>query len=243
MLRPTMTAICLVFATIANAAEPQQHPERADAKKLLARLKQVLPAGWEARLHWNSAESKFKAQPIRVDWMEMSWKQWLPGMDGRHIEVRRKIAVEFFENVPGPDELRTYARKEVVIPRFALTLSEIRIADDIDNRLAKLNKSIKRLETILKPSFNERMKDGYIRHSIPPDDKGLRALQKYDQLWAIKRWFPQWSEGTLSVGYRSLTWPRILPDDAKKEFFDVKNKVLATLKANPGRKFIPANDE
>ena len=122
-------------------------------------------------------------------------------------------------------------------------LGDARPKEEIDRRLAELDNTIKRLEIVLKPSFLRREKDGYARHTVPRDDKGRRALLEYEKLWTIKRWFPQWSEGNISVGFRSLVWLRFLPEDAKVEYRQVKEKVLGTLRPVPGWKYVPADEE
>jgi hypothetical protein len=214
---------------------------QAEADALLARVRGVLPEGWEATLYWNPEAPEFT--PLRVGSLDEKWRSWLPGMDGRRIEICRKKAVHFERAFSGPDPAGDYAEQVTEHLRFALTLGDARPKEEIHRRLAELDNMINRLETVLKPSFHRRENDGYVRHTVPRDDEGRRALQEYDQLWTIKRWFPQWSEGNLSAGFRSLVWLRMLPEDAKAEYRQVKEKVLNTLRPVPGWKYIPAGEE
>ena len=92
-------------------------------------------------------------------------------------------------------------------------------------------------------SRGRRDRAGFIHHSVPRDDAGRRALQQYDLLWIVKRGFPQWHAGDLSVGFRRLIAPRTLPEDAQNDYRKVKQTVLATLKLNPDWTYIPAEGE
>jgi hypothetical protein len=223
--------------------KPDDEHNQADAKSLLAKVRDVLPEGWEARLYWSPDNPELKPTPFPVDWLDEKWRGWLPGLDGRRIEVRRREAVQFWVKASGPNPDAYYMSKQEEHLRFALTIGEVRQAEEINRRLVELNNTIKRLEVVLKTSFYRREKDGYVLHSVPRDDEGRRALQEYDQLWAIKRWFPQWSEGNLSVGFCSLISLRMLPEEAKVEYRDVKKKVIDILHPVPGWEHIPADEE
>ncbi len=222
-----------------NAAEQR----RADAEALLAKVRNVLPKGWEAQLYWNPNAPNFKPIRLSPDWPTEKWRDWLPGMDSRRIEVRRKELVHYSEDAPGPDPHAHYIQKVATRPRFALTLGERRKAEEVKQRLAELNSGIERLEVQLKSSFYRRNKDGYVQHTVPPDDEGRNAAREYDRLWTIKRWFPQWTKGSVSVGFRSLIWLMPLPEESKREYRKVKQSVLGVLKPVEDWNLIPAADE
>jgi hypothetical protein len=76
-----------------------------------------------------------------------------------------------------PDPGSQYVREETEYLRFALTLGDARPEEEINRRLAELEKTIRRLEIDLKPSFLRLEKDGYVQHSVPRDEKGRHALQ------------------------------------------------------------------
>ncbi len=223
--------------------EPDVKQRQADAESLLAKVRAVLPEGWEARLYWNPKDLEVEAPRYSVNWMDKKWREWLPGTDGRRIEISRKEIVRFLVDASGPNPIASYKRKEEEYLRFALTLGNLRHAEDINYRLAELNDRITRLEVVLKSSFSRREKDGFVQHSLPQDDEGRRAFQEYDRLWAIKRWFPQWSEGSASVGFRSLVRLRILPEEAQAEYRQVKKTVLNVLLPVPDLGYIPSYEE
>jgi hypothetical protein len=254
----TTVGLTLILASCAGAESRSQTPpsksapsvagpdikaERSDGEALLKKVREVLPEGWEAALYWAPEDPGFKPPPLAVDWLTAEWRNWLPGLDGRRIEVRRSQLVEFWVDVPGPDPQLHYRQKEVECLRFALTLSERRRLEEIKQRLAKLDAKIRELEVVLKPSFRRREEDGYAQYSVPQDDRGRLDLQEYNCLWAIKRWFPQWTEGNLSVGFRSLIWLRILPEEAQQEYREVKGAVLNVLEPLPDWGLIPAAEE
>ena len=232
---------CKVIA--ADADEPPKPARRVDAESLLAQVRDVLPEGWEALLYWDPRDTELTPKPLPVNWMEDKWRSWLPGMDGRHIEVRRKKAVAYTVDASGPDPDGHYVREEVEYLRFALTTGEAKPPDEVGRRLSELNEEITRLETLLKPSRYRQLEDGFVQHSVPRDLAGRRALQQYDQLWTIKRWFPQWSAGGLSVGFRCLIQLRMLPEDAKADYRDVKRKVIGILHPARNWQYIPADEE
>jgi hypothetical protein len=218
--------------------------QKAEANALLGKIRDVLPEGWEATLYWDPEDIKKGPFQHPVDWLDDSWSRWLPGMDGRRIEIRRNKAVHYQVDGPGPNPyFASYVRNEKEYLRFAMTLGNAREQEDINKRLIELNNMIKELEVVLKPSFNHQREDGYIRHSVPGDDKGRQALQEYEKLWAIKRWFPQWAEGGISIGFRSLIWLRMLPEEAKVEYRQAKEKVLNILHPIQGWKYISADEE
>ncbi|MCH8344913.1 MAG: hypothetical protein IH983_13130 [Planctomycetes bacterium] len=223
--------------------EPDVKQRQVAAESLLAKVRDVLPEGWEARLYWSPKDLELKPPRYTIKWLDKKWRDWLPGTDGRRIEIRRKEIVRFLVDAPGPDPIASYKSKEEEYLRFALTLGTVRQAEEINHRLAELNNRITRLEVILKPSFYRREKDSFVQHSVPRDDEGRRAFQEYDRLWAIKRWFPQWSEGSVSVGFRSLVFLRILPEEAKVEYRHTKQTVLNVLRPVPGWKYIPSYEE
>jgi len=217
--------------------------QQADADALLDNIRNALPEGWEATLYWDSEDVENGSVQRPVDWLDDQWKHWLPGMDGRRIEIRRNKVVRYQVDISGPNPDASYVRNEEEYLRFSLTLGSHRQANDINDRLLVLNNMIKEQEEVLKSSFYRQEEDGYIRHSVPPDDKGKRALQEYDKLWATKRWFPQWSEGNISVGFRSLTYLRMLPEEAKVEYRQAKRRALAVLHPIQGWKYMPADEE
>jgi len=95
---------------------------KADADALLAKVRDVLPEGWEATLYWNPEDPEFT--PLRVGSLDEKWRSWLPGMDGRRIEIRRKKAVHFDEDFAGPGPGGDYCvREKTEYLRFALTLA------------------------------------------------------------------------------------------------------------------------
>jgi hypothetical protein len=161
---------------------------QAGVDALLAKIRDVLPEGWEATLYWSPGDPEFT--PLRVGSLDEKWRSWLPGMDGRRIEIRRKKAVHFERAFSGPNPAGDYAEQVTEHLRFALTLGDARPREEIHRRLAELENKIKRLEIVLKPSFHRREKDGYARHTVPREDKGRLALQEYRLFWTIKRWFP-----------------------------------------------------
>jgi len=213
--------------------------KRADAEALLAKLRQTVPEGWGVTLYWDQEDTFFSG----YDWLAEEWRNWLPGQDGRRIEVRRKKYVEFWMDASGPDPNDHSMRKEIAYPRFTLTLGERRKAEEIKRRLAKLNSQIQLLEIELKPSFYRRNADGYVQHTVPADDRSRRALQEYGRLWAIKRWLPQWTERSLSIGFRSTIWLGILPEASQQEYRAVKRAVLNELEPLPDWDLIPAEED
>jgi hypothetical protein len=236
----------LVKSTFEKAEKETRKPDaasqKADADTLLAKVRGVLRDGWEATLYWDPEDPEFR--PLRVGSLDEKWRSWLPGMDGRRIEIRRKKAVQVERAFSGGGPAGDYCVEVMTeYSRFALTLGAIRQKEEIHRRLAELESKIKQLEIVLKPSFSRREKDGYVQHTVPTDDKGRRALQEYYKLWRIKRWFPQWSQGKVSVGYRSLVAVEFHPKDARVEYRQVKEKVLSTLHPVPGWKYIPSDEE
>lgn len=240
-------AVALMLASCNSVGqrirEPDVKQRQVAAESLLAKVRDVLPEGWEARLYWYPKDLELKPTPYPVDWLDKKWRDWLPGTDGRRIEIHRKEIVRFLVDASGPNPIASYKSKEEEYLRFALTLGTFRQAKEIKHRLAELNNRITRLEVVLKPSFSRREKDGFVQHNLPQDDEGRRAFQEYDRLWALKRWFPQWSEGSVSVGFRSLVWLRMLPEEAKVEYRQVKKTVLNVLRPVPGWEYIPSNEE
>jgi hypothetical protein len=224
--------VFLLLGVCAWAAEVDE--QKTDAEALYAKISKVLPAGWEAQ-EWKESKQE-------LSWVPEEWRDFIPGTDGRLIAVRRKERVEVMEAFAGGPG-GTKMRKESLTIGFALTLGKRQTAEETQKRLAALEAELRKLEVTLKPSYRELKKDGSNQYSVPGDDDGRRALSAYDKLWSIKRAFPQWTEGSLSIGFRPLVWVRRIPDEQKREYFQVKEAVLAVLKSDAGWKVIPADED
>ena len=246
-LIPATIGVTLMYASCSSVGqgirEPDVNQRQVTAELLLAKVRNVLPDGWEARLYWSPQDLKLKSTLYSPDWLDKKWQGWLPGTDGRRIEIQRKEVVHFWEDAFGPEPSASYVRKREVYLRFALTLGTARQAEEINHRLAELNNRITQLEIVLKPSFYCRNKDGFVRHSVPRNDEGRRALREHDRLWVIKRWFPQWSEGSVSLGFRSLVSLKMLPEEAKVEYLQAKQTVLNVLRPLLDWAYIPSDQE